>query len=104
MGGNPPGCQKGVNITDNKKSATPGNQPDAAQDPYNHYFSVAEGQVADSIAKYMQRYPFKKAHELYEAIILTMQFLNDVKAAGINEERAWEVLTLSATIDCHNRG
>ena len=50
----------------------------------------------------MQRYPFKKAHELYESVILTMQFLNEVKAAGIKEERAWEVLTLSAAIDCHN--
>lgn len=111
---------------DDKKSAAPGSQPDTTQEYVielseseiaaieaeaaeshtgaDNHFSETEKTVADSIAQYMQRYPFGKAHELYEAIILTMQFLNDVKAAGIAEERAWEVLTLSSVIDCHNRG
>lgn len=89
---------------DDKKSAAPGDQPDATQSQCNNHFSETEKKVADSIAQYMQRYPFGKAHELYEAIILTAQFLNDIKAAGIEEGRAWEVLTLSSVIDCHNRG
>ena len=95
---------RGVNSLDEKRNAAPGSQPDTAQDERNSHFSETEGKVAESIAQYMQRYPFKKAHELYESVILTMQLLNEVKAAGIKEERAWEVLTLSAAIDCHNRG
>lgn len=70
----------------------------------NYHFTVAEDNAAKKIVEYMQRYPYRKARDLYTAIELTMKFISDLKEAGIATEKSWEIISLAETLDCHRRG
>lgn len=68
-----------------------------------YHFSVEESNAAKQIVEYMQRYQYHKARDLYAAIELTMKFISDLKKAGVTDEKAWEIISLAATMDCHRR-
>ena len=68
-----------------------------------YHFSVEERKAAERIVEYMQRYPYLKAHELYETIELTLKFPSDLQETGIAKEKFGEVVFPVDAIDWHER-
>lgn len=62
-----------------------------------------ERRAAKQIAEEMKRYEWHDAYRLYESIVLTLKFLNQIQALGIASARSGVVVAADAALDSVGR-